>query len=81
MTPETVGPVDWIFSDVACYPEKLLEWVNHWLESGLCKNYICTLKFQGDTSYDIAKQFLAIPGSQLHHLIHNKHELTWMLAK
>ena len=27
-TPDLIGPVDWIFSDVACYPEKLLEWTH-----------------------------------------------------
>lgn len=78
MTPTSVGAVDWIFSDVACYPEKLLEWVNLWLDSGLCKNFVCTLKFQGDGSYAVAKEFARIPGSRVLHLFHNKHELTWM---
>ena len=78
MTPSTVGPIDWIFSDVACYPEKLLEWVQTWLQSGLCQNFICTLKFQGETTSDITKQFAAIPNSQVLHLANNKHELTWM---
>ncbi len=79
MTPKAVGALDWIFSDVACYPEKLLEWVQLWLESGLCKNFVCTLKFQGDTSYEVARQFATIPASQILHLSNNKHELTWML--
>lgn len=81
MTPSKVGPVDWIFSDVACYPEKLLEWVTLWITSGLCKNFICTLKFQGDSSYGIVNEFLKIPGSQVVHLTANKHELTWMLIR
>lgn len=81
MTPETVGAVEWIFSDVACYPEKLLEWVRLWLDSGLCQNYVCTLKFQGDGSYDAAKEFAKIPGSKVMHLGYNKHELTWMLVR
>lgn len=79
MTPSKIGAVDWIFSDVACYPQKLLEWVKLWLASGLCKNFICTLKFQGDSSYGIIHDFLKIPGSQIVHLTANKHELTWML--
>jgi len=78
MTPEKVGPVDWIFSDVACYPEKLLEWISLWLESGYCKNFICTLKFQGEGGYAIANDFANIPGSRVLHLGHNKHELTWI---
>ena len=28
LTPEDIGPVDWIFSDVICYPERLLQWIN-----------------------------------------------------
>lgn len=80
MTPSVTDPVDWIFSDVACYPEKLLEWVKLWIESGKCKNFICTLKFQGDTSYNIAKEFLKIPGSRVIHLGYNKHELTWICS-
>lgn len=79
-TPDVVGYVEWIFSDVACYPEKLLEWVKLWLKSGKCSNFICTLKFQGEANYEIAKEFEAIPGSQVVHLSHNKHELTWILT-
>lgn len=79
MTPQKIGAVDWIFSDVACYPEKLYEWVQLWLESGKCERFICTLKFQVGDTYRSAKQFADIPGSRLMHLHHNKHELTWML--
>ncbi len=78
MTPTNTGPIDWIFSDVACYPEKLLEWIQLWLDSGICKNFVCTLKFQGETSYDVAKQFADIPGSCVVHLGYNRHELTWI---
>lgn len=81
MTPSATGAVDWIFSDVACYPEKLLEWVKLWVQSGMCKNFVCTLKFQGDSSYNIAREFIAIPGSRIMHLGYNKHELTWILNK
>lgn len=80
MTPERVGKLDWIFSDVACYPEKLLEWVNLWLESGQCQQFICTLKFQGNDSYESAREFARIPGSRVLHLGYNKHELTWILV-
>jgi len=78
--PSTHGKMDWIFSDVACYPEKLLEWILLWIKSGLCKNFICTLKFQGDTSYAIVHEFLKIQGSRVLHLGYNKHELTWILT-
>lgn len=72
--------VDWLFSDVICYPEKLYEWILMWLDSGVCKNFVCTLKFQGGHNYDIARKFSEIPDSQVVHLYHNKHELTWMLV-
>lgn len=78
MTPERVGPIDWLFSDVICYPEKLLPFVQQWLDSGLCRHFVCTLKFQGAPDYSVAHRFAAIPGSYVCHLSHNKHELTWM---
>lgn len=81
MTPSKIGEVDWIFSDVACYPEKLLEWVKLWIASGLCKNFICTLKFQGDNTYEVCREFLKIGGSRIVHLGCNKHELTWILLQ
>lgn len=81
MTPSKVGAVDWIFSDVACYPEKLLEWVKLWITSGQCKNFICTLKFQGDSGYKVVDDFLKIQGSRITHLKANKHELTWILTE
>ena len=40
-------------------------------------NFVCTIKFQGPTDHETARRFAAIPGSQLRHLYHNKHELTW----
>ncbi len=77
-TPEDLGEFDWIFSDVICYPDKLLEWLTPWLESGASKNFICTLKFQGSSHYSTIDKFRALPNSQLLHLSVNKHELTWI---
>ena len=77
-TPERVGKIDWIFSDLICYPEKLLEFLLPWVHSGLCRNFICTLKFQGTPKREVIDRFAAIPGSQLMHLFHNKNELTWI---
>ena len=78
LKPQDVGFCDWVFSDVICYPERLLKWVNEWLESGLCKNMICTIKMQGEPDWNIIKQFSEIPGSRIVHLNYNKHELTWI---
>lgn len=77
LDPLTVGPVDWLFSDVVCYPARLLALVERWLAAGNCRNFICTIKFQGATDHATTRHFAAIPGSQLRHLFHNKHELTW----
>ncbi len=69
-------PVDWLFSDIICYPERLLGLVERWMAAG-ARNIVCTLKFQGETDHAIAERFAAIPGSVLFHLSHNKHELTF----
>jgi 23S rRNA (cytidine2498-2'-O)-methyltransferase len=82
LKPEDIGPADWLFCDVICYPERLYEWIEKWLSRGLCKNYVCTIKWQeGDLAqyFEITRRFAAIPGSQVVHLCYNKHELTWML--
>lgn len=77
MTPDKIGDLDWLFSDIICYPEKLYDFAQRWLDSGRCKNYLLTLKFQGETNFDIIERFAAIKGSRLLHLAANKHELTW----
>lgn len=78
LDPTEVGPVDWLFSDLVCYPARLLALVERWLAAGRARNFVCTLKFQGPTDHATAQRFAAIPGSRLQHLFHNKHELTWM---
>jgi len=75
MEPE---PVDWLFSDVIAYPERLLALVQRWIEAGAAQHIVCTIKFQGDTAHEAADAFAAIPGGQVVHLFHNKHELTFM---
>jgi 23S rRNA (cytidine2498-2'-O)-methyltransferase len=80
LKPESVGPVDWLFSDIVCYPSRLLRLVETWRASGLVRNFICTIKFQGPTDHEAAADFAAIPGARVLHLHHNKHELTFMLT-
>ncbi len=75
--PSSIGRVDWLFSDVICYPDALYDFVMRWLASGLCERFVCTLKFQGETDHQAAARFAAIPGSTLRHLSANRHELTW----
>ncbi len=78
LEPKDVGPVDWLCSDVVCYPERLLTLVRRWMDSGQARRFVCTLKFQGATDHETARAFAAITGSRLIHLHHNKHELTWI---
>ncbi|MCR4626272.1 MAG: SAM-dependent methyltransferase [Treponema sp.] len=78
LKPEELGKFDWVFSDVICYPERLLGWVKAWLASGMIKNMICTIKMQGEINWDIVKEFASIPDSRVLHLNYNKHELTWI---
>ncbi len=77
LDPQALGPVDWLFSDVVCYPARLLALVERWLAAGTCRRFVCTIKFQGETDHVAARRFAAIPGSELRHLFHNRHELTW----
>jgi len=84
LKPQDIGRIDWLFCDAACYPPRLYQWIEKWLESGLCENFICTLKMQGDTGsldFETPKLFAAIPGGKVVHLYHNKHELTWLRYK
>jgi len=81
LKPTEIGPVDWVFSDVICYPERLLKWIKEWLESGMTKNMICTIKMQGEIDWQLIKEFEAIPNSYICHLNYNKHELTWICVE
>ncbi len=78
LTPQELGPQDWVCSDVICYPPRLLSWVREWLESGLCGNFICTIKMQGEADHDTTREFASIPGSLVVHMTANKNELTWI---
>jgi 23S rRNA (cytidine2498-2'-O)-methyltransferase len=75
MVPEKV---DWLFSDVIAYPDRLLALVHRWIAAGAARYVVCTIKFQGPTDHDAAEAFAAIPGGRVLHLFHNKHELTFL---
>jgi 23S rRNA (cytidine2498-2'-O)-methyltransferase len=75
---DSVPAVDWLFSDVICYPARLLGLVERWLATGKARRFVCSVKFQGETDFGVIDAFKAIPGSRLMHLHANKHELTWV---
>ena len=54
LDPRREEPVDWLFSDVVCYPERLLGLVRRWLDAGRARHVVCTVKFQGATDHDAA---------------------------
>jgi 23S rRNA (cytidine2498-2'-O)-methyltransferase len=76
--PEKFEKLDWIFSDLICYPDKLYEFVNIWLNEAPDTNFVCTIKFQGSEHYAWVEKFEEIKGSKIIHLYHNKHEFTWI---
>jgi len=75
LKPAGLGEFSWLFSDVICYPERLLELIHKWEKA--VPNLVCTIKFQGETDFEIIQEFLKIEGSKIRHLSCNKHELTW----
>lgn len=81
LKPQDLGAVDWFFSDIICYPPKLLELVKQWLDSGLCKNFVCTIKFQGETDFETVRRFETEVGAKVLHLHNNKHEVTAIIQR
>lgn len=78
LEPRAAGAVDWLFSDVICYPERLVAMIRRWLAFGECRRFVCTVKLQGEADAACLDELAAIPGSTLVHLCNNKHELTWI---
>lgn len=79
LDPNNFDEIDWFCSDIICYPERLLNLVKRFLESGKVNNFVCTIKYQAETDWENTLKFLEIPGSKIVHLHHNKHEVTWFL--
>ncbi len=78
LDPTRFAAVDWLFSDVICYPQRLWAMTEKWRDSGKVRNMLCSIKFQRDTDHETAARFAAVPGATLFHLAQNKHELTWL---
>ncbi len=78
LDPRHVGRVDWLFSDMICYPDRLYATVLRWLQQAECRNFVCTIKLQATTDHAAVAKFAAIPGSIVRHLSCNRHELTWI---
>jgi 23S rRNA (cytidine2498-2'-O)-methyltransferase len=74
----TPRKMEWVFSDVICYPEKLYEYVSEWIRSGHCNKFVCSVKFAGKADPEIIDRFRKLPNSRILHLFHNKNEVTWI---
>lgn len=79
LDPNNFDKIDWFCSDIICYPERLLNLVKRFMDSGKVKNFVCTIKYQSEVDWENTLKFLEIPGSKIVHLHHNKHEVTWFL--
>jgi 23S rRNA (cytidine2498-2'-O)-methyltransferase len=78
VNPKDFPDCTFLFSDIICTPERLLELVKNWLENSKVRNYVCTIKFKGPADFEIMKQFEKIENSKIIHLYHNKNEVTWI---
>jgi 23S rRNA (cytidine2498-2'-O)-methyltransferase len=81
LKPSDIGAVDWVFSDVICYPKDLADLIDVWRNSGLAKNFVCTIKFQGKTDFGVTSRLANLPGAKIKHLYNNKHEVTCYLLQ
>lgn len=79
LDPQDFDEIEWFCSDIICYPERLLNLVKRFRDSGKVKNFVCTIKYQAEVDWENTLKFLEIPGSRIVHLHHNKHEVTWFL--
>ncbi len=77
LDPKKISGVEWLFSDIICYPERLLALVKKWITESSVQHFVCTIKFQGEADFAVIDEFLKIPNSKMVHLYHNKHEVMW----
>ncbi len=77
LDPKTMPDVQWLFSDIICYPDRLLTFIEKWMQESSVQNFVCTIKFQGEADFALIDEFLKIPQSRIVHLYHNKHEVMW----
>ena len=73
------GPVDWLCSDIVCYPQRLLGLVQRWIAAGAVRQRHLHDQVPGcHRPGSGARVFQAIPAGRVIHLHHNRHELTFI---
>lgn len=81
------APVDWLVSDVVAEPPRSLDLVTSWLERGLCRSLVVTVKFKGKAGYGILADLparlarFAPAFARIKQLAHNKNEVTVMVRR
>jgi 23S rRNA (cytidine2498-2'-O)-methyltransferase len=76
---------DWLLSDVICEPARSIALVARWLEPGLCRNLVVTVKFKGRAGYRVLAELpplfarFAPAFARVKQLSHNKNEVTVMV--
>lgn len=70
--------VSWVFSDVICYPSRLLALVERWMKVHPQASFVCSIKRQGPPDAESVRRFMNIEGATVRHLSVNRHELTFM---
>jgi 23S rRNA (cytidine2498-2'-O)-methyltransferase len=73
------GRFDWMCSDIAAYPDRLLRLAQSWAPH--VSTMVLTIKLQGATDYALLEQFRALMNSRVLHLSANKHELTLLVDR
>lgn len=81
LDPQSIENPEWLFSDIICEPEVLLELVLKWQKVHPKLKFLCTIKYKGTTDFKTTEKFEKIPGSKIVHLCCNKHEVTWIGAR
>ena len=74
---------DWLISDLAAYPLRVLELIDDWIVSKKCRNFVLTIKLQGKPDFESLKKIKLKMNQQrclyfLRSLENNKNEVTLM---
>ena len=66
LDPRRVGPVDWLFSDIVCYPARLLRLVERWRAAGTWRRTSSARSSsRARPTMTRRRRFAAIPGAQV----------------
>jgi 23S rRNA (cytidine2498-2'-O)-methyltransferase len=81
------APVDWLLCDVICEPARTIALVEQWVDEGLCRRVVATLKFKGSADYaaiQTARTRLAARGwpfLRIKHLRNHNNEAVILMSR